>query len=92
VDTAFHGWSDVWLDTEFREWNLEEYLPRVACPLLLIQGENDQYGTMRQIDAIAAQVAGPVERLVLADCRHSPHRDQPDAVLTAMKNFVRTRD
>jgi pimeloyl-ACP methyl ester carboxylesterase len=88
VDTAFRGWNDVWLDPAFRDWNLEEYLPRICCPVLLIQGEDDEYGTIAQVDAIARQVSGTVERLVLPACGHSPHRDQPDRVLDAIERFV----
>jgi pimeloyl-ACP methyl ester carboxylesterase len=88
VDTAFRGWSEVWLDPAFRDWNLEEYLPRISCPLLLIQGEDDEYGTLAQVDAIVRQVSGAAERLVLAQCGHSPHRDQPDRVLDAIARFV----
>jgi pimeloyl-ACP methyl ester carboxylesterase len=88
VDVAFSGWSDVWLNPEFRAWNIEEYLPAISCPALLIQGEQDEYGTLRQLDAVARQVRGPVERLVLAACGHSPHRDQRDAVLSAVATFV----
>ena len=54
VDSAFWGWNHIWLDPEFRAWNIEEYLPRIACPVLAIQGEDDEYGTMEQIDAIGA--------------------------------------
>jgi pimeloyl-ACP methyl ester carboxylesterase len=88
VDTAFFGWSDVWLHPDFRRWNLEDYLPRITCPVLLIQGESDEYGTLAQIDAIARQVSGPAERLVLPQCGHAPHRDQRDQVLRAMTRFV----
>jgi pimeloyl-ACP methyl ester carboxylesterase len=91
VDVAFYGWSDVWLDPAFRTWNLEALLPAISCPLLLIQGEQDDYGTLRQIDAIEQQVRGPVERLVLPDCGHSPHRDQREPVLSAMTAFLRSR-
>lgn len=92
VDIAFAGWRDVWLHPDFLSWNLEEYLPGIACPVLLIQGEEDEYGTLRQIDAIARQVAGRVERLVLPECGHSPHRDRPDEVLSAVTAFVQTLD
>jgi pimeloyl-ACP methyl ester carboxylesterase len=88
VDTAFSGWSDVWLDPQFRAWNLEAWLPQVACPVLLIQGEQDEYGTLRQIDAISRQVRGPVQQLVLPNCGHSPHRDQRDAVIRAIVDFI----
>jgi pimeloyl-ACP methyl ester carboxylesterase len=89
VDVAFWGWNRVWLDPAFRDWNIEEYLPAVRVPALLIQGEDDEYGTLRQLDAIEAGCRGPVERLVLPQCGHSPHRDQPDRTLAAMAAFVR---
>jgi pimeloyl-ACP methyl ester carboxylesterase len=91
VDAVFHRWSDVWLDPAFRTWNLEPLLPAISCPLLLIQGEQDDYGTLRQIDAIEQRVRGPVERRVLPDCGHSPHRDQREPVLSAMTTFLRSR-
>jgi pimeloyl-ACP methyl ester carboxylesterase len=87
VDSAFWGWNDIWLDPAFRSWNIEEYLPRIRCPVLAMQGEDDEYGTMEQIDRIARQ-APDVELVKLADCRHSPHRDQPDAVLAVVGEFV----
>ena len=86
---TFWGWNNIWLHPDFRRWNIEEFLPRITCPILAIQGRDDQYGTMAQVDAIARQSAGPVEILPLADCRHSAHRDQPEAVLEAIADFVR---
>jgi len=86
---TFHLWSDAWLDPEFREWNIEQYLPRIKCPVLAIQGEDDEYGTMAQLDAIRRQVSGPCELLKLPDCGHSPHKDQPERVLEAVAKFVR---
>ncbi len=88
VDVAFRGWNEVWLDPQFRRWNLESYLPRVTCPALLIQGDLDEYGTLNQIDAIERQIAGPTTRLILKECGHSPHRDQPQAVLDAIAKLV----
>jgi pimeloyl-ACP methyl ester carboxylesterase len=85
---TFWGWNNIWLHPEFRNWNIEEYLPRITCPILAIQGEEDPYGTMAQVEAIASQSGGPVEILRLTDCRHSPQRDQPDAVLAAIAKFV----
>ncbi len=87
---TFYGWNDIWLDADFRGWNIERFLPRIRCPVLAIQGRDDEYGTMAQIDAIERQVAGPCETLRLASCGHSPQRDQPDAVLAAIARFVRT--
>ncbi len=85
---TFRGWNDIWLHPDFRGWNIEEYLPRIHCPVLAIQGFDDEYGTMAQLEAIAKQAGGPVELLRLADCKHSPHRDQPAVVIEAMKRFV----
>lgn len=87
VEAVFRGWNDIWLHPDFRAWNIEEYLPNIRCPILAIQGEDDQYGTMDQIERIAAQAAD-VDLVRLADCRHSPHKDQPEAVIEAVQNFV----
>jgi pimeloyl-ACP methyl ester carboxylesterase len=86
---TFALWRDIWLDPRFPAWNIEDVLPGVTAPALLIQGDDDEYGTPAQIEAVAAQVSGPVEALMLPNCKHSPHRDQPDAVLDAMAGFVR---
>jgi pimeloyl-ACP methyl ester carboxylesterase len=88
VDSAFWGWNHIWLHQDFRAWNIEEYLPGVRCPVLAIQGEDDEYGTMAQVERIAAAVPD-VEVLALEDCRHSPHRDQPEKVIEAIARFVR---
>jgi len=87
ADSVFRGWNRIWLDPEFRAWNIEEYLPRIACPVLAIQGADDEYGTMEQMRRIGAQVRD-VELLKLEDCRHSVHKDQPEAVLAAVTRFV----
>lgn len=85
---TFYLWNDVWLDPEFRAWNIAEYLPEIRCPLLAIQGEDDEYGTMAQLDAIRAKVGARCELLKFAACGHSPHRDQPEAALAAVAKFV----
>jgi pimeloyl-ACP methyl ester carboxylesterase len=87
VDSAFWGWNRIWLAPGFRAWNIEDCLPRIACPVLAIQGEDDEYGTMEQMRRIGAQVPD-VELLALQDCRHSAHRDQPEAVVEAIVRFV----
>jgi pimeloyl-ACP methyl ester carboxylesterase len=88
VDSAFRGWNDIWLHSDFRAWNIEQFLPGVHCPVLAIQGADDEYGTLAQLDAIERQVTGPFERLVLERCKHSPHRDQESATLQAMADFI----
>ena len=90
VDRAFWGWNDIWLNSDFRAWNIGEYLPRIRCPVLAIQGEDDEYGTMEQLVRIKAG-ASDVELVKLQDCRHSPHRDQPEAVLEAISHFIDSR-
>jgi len=89
VDTAFWGWNDVWLNPEFRSWNIEEYLPRISVPVLLIQGEDDQYGTRAQIEAIEKGITGPTQRLLLRNCGHSPHHVRFDQTLRAINMFLR---
>jgi pimeloyl-ACP methyl ester carboxylesterase len=91
VDCAFWGWNRVWLDPAFRSWNIEEFLPRIKRPVLVIQGEDDPYGTLRQMDAIAEGCAGPVERLVLPECAHAPHREQAERTLEAAAAFLHAR-
>jgi pimeloyl-ACP methyl ester carboxylesterase len=86
---TFYLWADAWLDPAFLDWNIEEYLPGIRCPVLAIQGEADEYGTMAQLDAIQRQVGGPCELLKLPQCGHSPHKDQPELTLQALVRFVR---
>jgi pimeloyl-ACP methyl ester carboxylesterase len=87
VDSAFWGWNRIWLHPDFRQWNLEEYLPRIDCPVLAIQGEDDEYGTMEQLARLERGVRD-LDCVALADCRHSPHKDQPAAVIEAITRFV----
>jgi len=86
---TFHLWADAWLDPAFRQWNIEEYLPRIKCPVLAIQGKDDEYGSMTQLKSIKASVGGPCELLKLAPCGHSPHRDRPKEVVKAVDDFVK---
>jgi pimeloyl-ACP methyl ester carboxylesterase len=90
VDGAFWGWNRIWLHAEFRSWNIEEYLPTISCPILAIQGTEDEYGSMEQIERIAC-AAPDVELLRLKNCRHSPHRDQPQEVLGAVRDWIARR-
>jgi len=87
-DHAFWSWNDIWLDPAFRSWTIEDYLPGVRCPVLAIQGADDEYGSVAQLDAIERGVSGSFERRVLAGCRHSPHRDQEALTLQAMAGFI----
>lgn len=88
VDSAFWGWNDIWLDPTFREWSIEPLMADIRCPVLAVQGLQDAFGTLAQIEAIA-HGATKTELLKLADCGHSPHRDQPAAVIDATVQFIR---
>jgi pimeloyl-ACP methyl ester carboxylesterase len=91
VDSAFFGWNEVWLSDAFRHWNIEMQLEAIRCPLLAVQGEDDEYGTMRQITGIRDRLPS-TELLALPRCRHSPHRDQPEALIDAVAAFVRSHE
>jgi pimeloyl-ACP methyl ester carboxylesterase len=82
-DGAFFGWNDGWLNPAFRQWNIEAELPRIRCPVLAIQGYDDQYGTMEQLDRIARGAPQAV-LLKLTQCGHAPQRDQPERVIAAI--------
>lgn len=87
VDATFFGWNEIWLDERFRAWNIEPAVERVRCPVLLIQGDADEYGTTAQLDAIVARLPAS-ETLIVAGAGHSPHRDAPELVLERVSAFV----
>ena len=87
ADATFAGWNDIWLDPRFRDWNIESYADRVRVPVLLIQGEADEYGTTAQLDAIVRRI--PNTTTVMAPgAGHSPHRDAPELVVERLASFV----
>lgn len=88
AERTFRGWYEIWLDPVFRSWNIEDRLAGITAPALVIQGEDDEYGTLEQVRKVAGQVAGPAETLVLTRCGHTPHRDQAEAVLREIAVFV----
>jgi pimeloyl-ACP methyl ester carboxylesterase len=88
TDCAFWGWHDAWRHPEFRAWNLEEYLPRIRVPTLVIQGEGDPYGTAAQVEAIRRGAGAGAEVAMLSGCGHCPHLERADATLEAMAGFV----
>jgi pimeloyl-ACP methyl ester carboxylesterase len=86
-DSAFFGWNDVWLDPAFRDWSIEPVLDRLQCPILAVQGEDDEYGTLAQVTGIRARVPH-AEIVVLVNCGHSPQRDQPEALTRTVADFI----
>ena len=91
-EATFGAWSKIWLDPGFRDWNIEDTLPNIHCPVLLIQALDDEFGTLAQLDAIERGVSGPVERLVLPDGGHFPHHTHPEQVTDAIVQFVKRVD
>jgi pimeloyl-ACP methyl ester carboxylesterase len=87
ADATFAGWNDIWLDPRFRDWNIEAYAGRVRAPVLLIQGEADEYGTAAQLDALAARIRG-TETMMVPGAGHSPHRDAAKLVIERTAAFV----
>ena len=88
VETV-HGWTDVWLKNDFGAWDLTEDLGYIRVPVLLIQGEDDQFGTIRQVEIAQEECYCPVEVLALPDAKHVPHREAPEATLNAVADFVK---
>jgi pimeloyl-ACP methyl ester carboxylesterase len=88
VDQTFWGWNDIWLHDHFLQWNIEQYLSEITAPVLMLQGEDDQYGTSAQLQAIESGVGGPTECHLLVDCAHSVFRDQPEATLSFCRDFL----
>ncbi len=87
ADATFFGWNDIWLDPRFRDWNVESYAARVRVPVLLIQGDADEYGTAAQLEAIAAAIPG-AQTLMVPGAGHSPHRDAPELVIDRVAAFI----
>jgi pimeloyl-ACP methyl ester carboxylesterase len=92
VDAAFRGWNEAWLHPDFRDWHVGEVIDYLRIPVLAIQGRQDQYGTLAQITEIESRIYSPVDTVILEDCHHAPHQDQPQAVLAAVAEFCARLD
>lgn len=88
VDNAFRGWNGAWLDPDFRNWDITEQLAYIRVPMLIVQGEDDQYGTVKQIEVARQECYCPVEVALLPGARHSPQRETPEPTLAAMTEFI----
>lgn len=85
---TFRGWNDAWLNPDFAAWHVADVIDYLRVPVLAVQGRQDQYGTLAQIDALVERSYAPVDTLILDDCRHAPHQDQRDAVLAEVAEFI----
>src|SRR5262249_10286587 len=88
VDNAFVGWNEAWLDPDFRQWDITELLAYIRVPVLIVQGEDDQYGTVRQIEVAREECTCPVEVALLPGVRHAPHREAPEKTLSVISEFA----
>ena len=88
VDNAFHGWNDAWLDPDFRNWDISEYLAYIRVPVAILQGADDQYGTMRQVEIAQEECYCPVDVTVIPGAGHQPHREAPGPTLDAISEFA----
>ena len=88
TERIFRAWYETWLQPEFKSWNIEDCLPKITCPVLVIQGEDDQYGTAAQVEAITNQVTGQSKPLLIPNCAHIPHKEATDRVIKEMTDFI----
>ena len=88
VDNAFYGWNGAWLDPQFRDWDISEYLAYIRVPIAIVQGAGDQYGTMRQVEIAQQECYCPVDVSIIANAGHSPYREAPDETLAAIADFA----
>ena len=88
AEKIFRAWHETWLQPEFKSWDIQDCLPKIKCPVLVIQGEDDQYGTAAQVEAITNQVTGPSKPLIIPNCAHIPHREARDRVAQEMTDFI----
>jgi len=88
VDNAFYGWNGAWLDPQFRDWDISEYLAYIRVPVAIVQGAKDQYGTLRQVEIAQEECYCPVDVAVIASAGHSPHREEPEQTLAAIADFA----
>jgi pimeloyl-ACP methyl ester carboxylesterase len=88
VDNAFYGWNGAWLDPKFRDWDISEYLAYIRVPVAILQGVDDRYGTMRQVEIAREECYCPVDVTIIPGAGHSPHREAPEATLDAISEFA----
>lgn len=90
TENVFRIWSNTWLSESFQNWNIEHFLPEIQCPTLVIQGETDEYGSMRQVDSIVNGIAQNAQKLIIPNNGHSPHITAKDYVLEEVSIFIKS--
>ncbi|MDA9559157.1 alpha/beta hydrolase [Alphaproteobacteria bacterium] len=88
VDSAFNGWCNIWLEEEFKKWNIEEYIKKINTPLFAIQGEDDQYGSLRHINLLKKLLKKSFKKLIIKNCKHSPHQEYPNLIIERLSKYL----
>ncbi len=88
TEEMFWAWADTWTSEKFRNWNMEHFLPSIQCASLIIQGENDEYGTLEQVEKIASQTTGVSTKFIIPNAKHTPHNEAPELVLERSAEFI----
>lgn len=88
TEAVFHAWADTWLRPGFRDWNIEHFLPQISCPALIIQGEKDEYGSLKQVESIVSHTKGPAQQLIIPGIGHTPHKEAIELILEKAVAFT----
>ncbi|MCC6691463.1 MAG: alpha/beta hydrolase [Bacteroidia bacterium] len=88
VETIFKAWTETWTRSDYRDWNIEHLLPKITCPLLFIQGESDEYGTLEQVEKTISQVNGKAEKYIIPNVGHTPHKEAVESVLNKVTDYI----
>ncbi|HCT30556.1 MAG TPA: alpha/beta hydrolase [Bacteroidales bacterium] len=88
TEALFWAWANTWTNDKYRDWSIENLLPSIKCPTLIIQGEYDEYGSLMQVDKIAEQVSGKATKLILPNLKHTPHKEAPELILEHTSKFI----
>ena len=88
TDVLFRAWADTWTRSDFRQWNIEHFLPHITCPVLVIQGTKDEFGSMAQVNSIINNVSGTVQKVLIPAAGHTPHKETPQHTLDAVGDFI----
>ncbi|GGE89266.1 alpha/beta hydrolase [Chishuiella changwenlii] len=89
VEAIFRSWTETWTRSDYRDWNIEYFLPQITCPLLFVQGELDEYGTLEQVEKTISQINGKAEKYIIKNVGHTPHKEAPELTFNAVKEFIK---
>lgn len=88
TDILFRAWTETWTRPDFRNWSIENYLPEIVCPVLVLQGINDEFGSLKQVEGIVNGTSGTTEKVLIDDCAHTPHKEKPEETLNTAASFI----